>query len=249
VGALKHRENPKVLGTEGEKVLLAPQDDGFYAKVVQDFSRAQIGIDMHLFSSQYTDVATLSSLSKNTGGELYYFPGFTAALDGVKLRSELSHNLTRQTAWEAVMRIRVSQGLKITKFYGNFFIRGSDLLAVPTCTSDTVMAFEFVHEEPPSPVGSVAYIQGALLYTTGSGERRIRVHTIAVPVTNFATDVFNSVDIDTLCNLHAKKAVDEIPKVGVDECRRILQQQCIDILRAHRNNVSGGYGKLNYIIY
>jgi protein transport protein SEC24 len=244
VGALKHRENPKLLGTEAEKSLLAFVDGEkqFYSKTAAEFTRAQIAIDMHLFSPQYTDVATLSSLSKNTGGEFYYYPNFNEQLDAQKFRSELSHNLTRQTAWEAVMRIRVSQGLKITKFYGNFFIRGADLLAVPNCSSDSVMAFEFVHDEPAVPIGSVAYIQGALLYTTSSGERRIRVHTVAIPVTTLASDVFNSVDIDTLCNLDAKRCVDGLTTTGVDETRKVLQQHCIDILRNHRSATSGGYG-------
>ena len=50
-------------------------------------------------------------------------PGFTAARDGAKLRAELSHNLTRATAWEAVMRVRCSRGLKISSFHGHFFNR------------------------------------------------------------------------------------------------------------------------------
>eukprot|EP00967_Tisochrysis_lutea_P129227 scaffold222004_cov17-Tisochrysis_lutea.AAC.1 len=49
--------------------------------------------------------------------------GFTAARDGAKLRAELSHNLTRATAWEAVMRVRCSRGLRISSFHGHFFNR------------------------------------------------------------------------------------------------------------------------------
>ena len=49
-------------------------------------------------------------------------------------------------------------------------------------------------------------------------------------------------DIDTLCNLNAKKIIEELPTIGVEEARRRFQQQCIEILRAHRNATSGGYG-------
>ncbi len=93
-------------------------------------------------------------------------------------------------------------------------------------------------------MGNVAYIQGALLYTTSSGERRIRVHTLAIPTTNLASDVFNGVDIDALCNLMAKSEVEMIGKIGVGEARKRLQQKCVDILRFHRNamTASSGYG-------
>jgi hypothetical protein len=44
------------------------------------------------------------------------------------------HNLTRTTGWEAVMRIRCSKGLRISAFHGHFFIRSTDLLALPQAT-------------------------------------------------------------------------------------------------------------------
>lgn len=34
-------------------------------------------------------------------------------------------NLSRETAWEAVMRIRCSKGLRISAFFGHFFIRST----------------------------------------------------------------------------------------------------------------------------
>ena len=42
-------------------------------------------------------------------------------------------------AWEAVMRIRCSKGLRINAFYGHFFIRSTDLLALPACDADKVV--------------------------------------------------------------------------------------------------------------
>lgn len=34
-------------------------------------------------------------------------------------------NLSRETAWEAVMRIRCSKGLRVSAFFGHFFIRST----------------------------------------------------------------------------------------------------------------------------
>lgn len=63
-------------------------------------------------------------------------PFHTAAL----WRLACSRNLARETAWEAVMRIRCSKGLRISAFFGHFFIRSTDLLALPACDVDKVGA-------------------------------------------------------------------------------------------------------------
>ena len=44
---------------------------------------------------------------------------------------------------------------------------------------------EIAHEET-LVTGPVAYLQAALLYTNSVGERRIRVHTMAIPVVSGA---------------------------------------------------------------
>lgn len=65
----------------------------------------------------------------------------------MKFNAELARVLTRATAFEAVMRVRATRGLRITNFYGNYFIRGTDLLALPNCTPDSVFAVEFGYDE------------------------------------------------------------------------------------------------------
>lgn len=104
---------------------------------------------------------------------MYHYPGFYLQRDGPKLSSDLERNLTRTTGWEAVMRIRCSRGLRISSFNGSFFIRSSDLLALPTVDPDKAFAVQIAHEEQVLD-GNSAYIQSALLYTASCGERRIR---------------------------------------------------------------------------
>lgn len=47
-----------------------------------------------------------------------------------------------------------------------------------------------------------------MLYTTSCGERRIRVHNLAIPVETVIQNVFDSVNIDVLCNILAKQALE-----------------------------------------
>eukprot|EP00752_Nemacystus_decipiens_P003181 g2944.t1 len=239
---LKHRENPRALGTDREHLLLKAEDNWYQNKAVE-FSKLQICVDLFLFSAGYTDVATLVNLPKFTAGQLFYYPGFNAQQHGVKFNAELTRVLTRATAFEAVMRVRATRGLRITNFYGNYFIRGTDLLALPNCTPDSVFAVEFGYDEQLL-TASVISIQAALLYTTSCGERRIRVHNMALPVETVIQNVFDSVSIDTLCNILAKQALEVSLKSGLDSARSRINQTCVDIIRASRG---GGYGSSPYM--
>ena len=44
---------------------------------------------------------------------------------------EVCKNLAQTLGWEAVMRVRCGKGLRISTFHGHFFIRSTDLLALP----------------------------------------------------------------------------------------------------------------------
>lgn len=55
----------------------------------------------------------LGTLAKYTAGQVYYYPAFQSTIHGEKLRHELRRDLTRETAWESVLRIRCGKGLSI----------------------------------------------------------------------------------------------------------------------------------------
>jgi protein transport protein SEC24 len=52
--------------------------------------------------------------------------------------------------------------------------------------------------------GSACYFQAALLFTSSTGERRIRVHTLALPTTNKLANVFAGADSQALVCMLAK---------------------------------------------
>eukprot|EP01084_Bolivina_argentea_P102295 183266_1 len=238
-GKLKLRENPRLLGTDQEHKLLKPDEKYFEDKAVE-LSKYQICVELFLFNRQYQDVATLSQLPNKTAGGCYFYPGFVAAKDGEKFSNELRRVLTRPTAFEAVMRVRTTRGVRSTNFYGNYFIRGNDLLLLPNCSPDSVFVIQLCVEDAVLSSDFVS-MQTALLYTTSGGERRIRVHNIAVPVQAALPQVIDSVNIDILSNLIAKRACDIALRSGIDAARSNLQQCCVDILRASRG---GGYGSM-----
>ncbi len=54
------------------------------------------------------------------------------------------------------------------------------------------------------------YVQTALLYTTSQSERRIRVITTCLPVTNDIADVYANLDHYAITNLFGKSIVSQV---------------------------------------
>ncbi len=70
-------------------------------------SRAfQISVDTFLIGNAYLDVATVGCVSRYTAGHVYHYTQFTRAADAERLTADIVHDLTRETGFEAVMRIR-----------------------------------------------------------------------------------------------------------------------------------------------
>jgi protein transport protein SEC24 len=240
-GALKPRENQSLMGTPTEVMLLRPET-AWYKDTAVEFSRQQISVDMFLFPYQYMDLAALGELPKLTSGFLHSYVMFNYEKDGQRFEEQLNKTLTTTTAFEAVMRIRCTKGMRITNFYGNFFIRGTDLMALPNVNSDSVFGFDLVHDEQ-NVASTYVTVQAALLYTSGEGQRRIRVMTQALPVTSSSSDIVKGLDVNTACNLLCKQGVDVSVKTGIDQARQRLQNACVEIIRAakggDRRSVSG----------
>jgi len=240
-GALKPRENYRLMGTKDEVQLLNPQMM-WYKETAVEISRSQISVDLFLFPYTYIDSAALAELPKITAGTLRTYAGFDPVRDGPTFEADLTRRLTQTTAFEAVMRIRCTRGMRISNFYGNFYIRGTDLLALPNCNSDSVFAFDIVHDEQ-NTTSSVVTVQSALLYTSSQGERRIRVLTQALPITSLMSEMVAGVDTEAMCNLLAKQALNVALKSGLETARTRLQQTCIDIIRT----VKGGDQRMGYV--
>ncbi|DBA76931.1 TPA: hypothetical protein ACH3X1_009527 [Trebouxia sp. C0004] len=232
VGKITQRDNPTLYNTDSEHRLRVPEDI-FFKKFAAEASKAQISIDVFSFSQQFTDLASLSALAKYTTGGVYCYPGFDPARDALKLHTEITHNLTRQTGWEGVMRVRCSKGLSISQFHGHFFVRSIDLLSLPQVDPDKAFAVQIKHEESVL-TGNVAYMQCAVLFSSSNGERRIRVHTLAMPVVQDLGDMYKAVDAPATVNLLAKLAVEKSYHAKLDDTRSSLAHKLNLTLQEYR---------------
>ncbi|KAG0278127.1 COPII subunit, partial [Linnemannia exigua] len=236
-GALKMREDPKLLGTAKESTLLQSASS-FYKSLAVECSKSQVCVDMFLFGSQYSDVATLSCLPRFTGGSTFFYPAFTAAKseDALKFAHELAEFLSQRIALEAVMRVRASKGLRMSAFYGNFFVRSTDLLSLPNVPRDQSYSIEVSFDDNLNI--PVVCFQTALLHTSSSGERRIRVLTLALPVTTSLSELYASADQVAIATLLACKGVERGMNSKLDDARDALTNKVVDLLGVYKTHMT-----------
>ncbi|KAG9863072.1 Sec23/Sec24 family protein, partial [Aureobasidium melanogenum] len=180
-GRLFPRDKNEGRDTDAEKKLYTTEHPGWRstaAKMVE----AGVGIDFFMAapSGGYLDVATIGHCCAVSGGETYYYPNFHSPRDDLRLAKELKHTVTRETGFQALMKVRCSNGLQLSSYHGNFTQHtfGADLEfgAIDADKAITVM-FSY---DGKLDAKLDAHFQSALLYTTATGERRVRcTNTVA----------------------------------------------------------------------
>lgn len=235
VGTMPNRQ---ALGVDPHKLL---QSEGaaaqFFKTLALDCSRAQLSIDVHLFGSQFCDVASFNCLPQITGGELRRYASCVDASVGnaepfiEQVCVDLERTLARETSLEAVMRVRCSKGLTVSQYHGNLFVRSTDLLALPNSDADKAYAVQFKVSDMST---RVAAVQAGLLYTTTNGQRRIRVMTISLPVVNALAPIFKTADLDAVVNIMTKMAIKKSVDSSLADAREALVNKCVDILAVYR---------------
>ncbi|XP_059207479.1 protein transport protein Sec24A isoform X2 [Centropristis striata] len=238
VGALQSREDPNQRASAKDVQHLSPATD-FYKKLALDCSGQQVAVDLFLLSSRYCDLASLGCISRYSAGSVYYYPSYHHQHNPAQVecfQKDLKRYLTRKIGLEAVMRIRCTKGLSIHTFHGNFFVRSTDLLSLPNVNPDAGFAVQMSIEENLDDMQAVSF-QAALLYTSSKGERRIRVHTLCLPVVNSLSDIFAGADVQAITGLLACMAVDRSATASMSDARDAMTNAAIDSLTSYRQSV------------
>ncbi|KAL9170073.1 hypothetical protein ABFS82_04G120100 [Erythranthe guttata] len=236
IGSLSAREaegrsNMSAAEKEANK-LLQPVDKTLKTMAIE-FAEYQVSVDLFITTQSYVDIASLSVIPKTTGGQIYYYHPFSAVSDTAKLYNDLRWNVTRPQGFEAVMRVRCSQGIQVQEYSGNFCKRIPTDVDLPAIDCDKTIMVTLKHDDKLHE-GSECAFQCALLYTTVYGQRRIRVSTLSLSCTNMLSNLFRSADLDTQFACLLKQAANEIPSAPLAQVRDQATNVCINILYSYR---------------
>ncbi|KAI1703848.1 sec23/Sec24 trunk domain-containing protein [Ditylenchus destructor] len=222
--------------SKGSKLNFGTSTD-FYKRLALECTGKQIAVDLFVMGERHVDIATLSEVVKFSTGSVYHFPHYHFIREQTEVKrfqKLLNRYLTRKLGLEAVLRIRC---LSLHTFHGNFFVRSTDLLAMANVNPDCAIGVQVQLEEPLTDQSTVCF-QAALLYTSSRGDRRIRVHTLCLPVISDFSRVFHCFDIKASVSMLAKMAADRALNGGdISDCREALINAATDALATYNRSV------------
>uniref|UniRef100_A0A1I8E8P3 Sec23/Sec24 trunk domain-containing protein n=1 Tax=Wuchereria bancrofti TaxID=6293 RepID=A0A1I8E8P3_WUCBA len=236
-GALKSRENPN----QQEVPNLCPTND-YYKRLALECTGHQIAVDLFLMNNQYSDLSTLGKLYATfSTGCVFHFPNYHinhAPIQVERFQKQLNRYLVRKIGFEAVLRIRCTKGLSLHTFYGNFFVRSTDLLAMANVNPDSAIAVQVQMEENLIGINTACF-QAAVLYTSSRGDRRIRIHTLCLPVTKDLSSIFSQFDVKCAISLLSKMAVERtFMGASLTDSREAMVNTVVDVFGAYNSAVS-----------
>jgi protein transport protein SEC24 len=170
---------------------------------------------------------------------------------------------------DAVFKLRCSNGVQVKSYspalpFGTLIGDGivdSAELELSSIDSSTTIAVMLEHkiggvvhtrdggkkiDAPP-----MVFFQSAVLYTTMTGRRRVRVSTLGLSTSKVSADVFRSADLGTVATIMTREAVSDLNRSNegslLKSARDNVFKQCVSILanyRLHTNARTSPSGQL-----
>ncbi|XP_036159162.1 protein transport protein Sec24D [Myotis myotis] len=233
-GKLRNRDDKKLINTDKEKILFQPQTS-VYDSLARDCVAHGCCVTLFLFPSQYVDVASLGLVPQLTGGTLYKYNNFQMHLDSQQFLNDLRNDIEKKIGFDAIMRVRTSTGFRATDFFGGIVMNNTTDVEMAAIDCDKAVTVEFKHDDKLSE-DSGALIQCAVLYTTIGGQRRLRIHNLALSCSAQLADLYKSCETDALINFFAKSAFKAVLHQPLKLIREILVNQTSHMLACYRKN-------------
>uniref|UniRef100_A0A914RJ53 Sec23/Sec24 trunk domain-containing protein n=1 Tax=Parascaris equorum TaxID=6256 RepID=A0A914RJ53_PAREQ len=190
----------------------------YYGKLGEECVKSGCAVDLFLFPNAFVDVASISPVCTISGGSLYKYHYFEVQRDG----------------------------LRPTGFFGSFFMDNSTDMEFGAVDSDKAVHVEIRHDDR-LPEGN-AYIQSASLFTSCSGQRRLRIHNMALPVSSDYNQLYRVADSHCLVSFLFKQgqlaavtaitAESMVREKSPKEVRDSVTSRCAQMLATYREKCS-----------
>lgn len=145
----KRREDLKLVGTDKEKTLYHVRNQEL-KKLASECVTQGASIDLFLCMSsiaQPADVASLTSISTTTGGNMHYYPSFQADRDAERMGGEMRRLVTRPGGYDAIARVRTSRGLTVVDYVGSCRPTNAHDVEFAAVDCDKTIAVNLKHDD------------------------------------------------------------------------------------------------------
>ncbi|KAM6503346.1 sec24-related protein [Amanita muscaria] len=219
--------------TDKEKVLYRPREIT-WSKIAEECVDEGVGVHLFVAPHKFTDIGTIGTVASLSGGDIFFHPRFDPERDNPVIASQMQRLFRRNQGFDCAMKVRCSKGLRVSTYLGNFLQRSPTDVEFGQLDADKAITISLEH------TGSLdareyAHIQAAVLYTTVTGERRVRVCNLAMHVVELAGNVFQYADMDTTIAYMVRKATSAMSRKQTATIREEFTEQCSTILLGYRN--------------
>ncbi|XP_014674591.1 PREDICTED: protein transport protein Sec24C-like [Priapulus caudatus] len=218
-------------GLEALKTILASQLP-FYKNLGKECVEAGCCVDLFLFPNAYIDVATIGEICNVTGGQIYKYNYFQ-----VRWRhfTRVCVCVCVRACVRACVRVRMFTGIRPTDFLGNFYMCNTTDVEMAAVDCDKAIAVELKHDDKLVEEDGV-YVQVAVLFTSVSGQRRLRCLNLSLNCCSQLSDMYKNCDLDSMINYFAKHSVRSVLTSAPQKIRESLVQRASAILATYRRN-------------
>jgi protein transport protein SEC24 len=218
-----------------------------YISLANSCIESQISINILVTADtldEFRDIGLFSHPCELTGGRLFYLTGSLLIEDNIlRLQSQLMSSIQTVTAYEAVLKVRTSVGLKVTDLIGpGSYIKVDDELRAATLDQTTTFACALQHTSSIKDEEKF-YFQVAVLYTSPDKHRRIRIHNLCLIGTSFPAVLFKHADLDGTVAFFTKSSVhkalyERYSSPDENGPRAWLTTGLVDVLYKYRHSCS-----------
>ena len=175
----------------------------------------------------------------------------TSTFTAEQLREELKRSALAYRGTDAVFKLRCSNGMQVKSYcptlptgtlIGDGIVDSAEL-ELSNISSSTSIAVLLEHK-----VGGITdtrggrkgidvplvFFQSAVLYTTLTGHRRVRVSTMGLVTTKVPADVFRSADLGTVATVMTRQAISDLENSNQGYARQNIMNKCVTILANYR---------------
>ncbi|KAI5888444.1 vWA-like protein [Schizophyllum commune H4-8] len=251
MGALSGTPNEQEAWANEKEYTLHRPSSPFWPRLAERCVQCGVGVSLFLAPGRPVGVASVATLPNLTGGDIFFHPRFEYAVDAPILSSEVRRLVGRKTVYDAVVRVRCSEGLHITAHQGAFTQTSPTDLEFGVMSADTAFGATIGFTGGPlAPtvldVREFAHIQCAVLYTTAEGSRRVRVLNLALQAVELAANVFHYADMEAVLAHVARGAMTKLPSEPLSAIRDEITEQCALMHLGYRERCAqaAGVGQL-----
>ncbi|KAG7489059.1 transport protein Sec24C-like isoform X1 [Solea senegalensis] len=223
-------------GSNKPKTIFQPSEPD--VSLAKECVRQGCGVHLFVLSNQDVGGAWPGHIPYLTGGALHTYSHLQGELDRERFSTDLNRTVEMDTAYKAELRIFVSKDLRVSGCYG-LFNPGPSPSQVTMATLDqwTTLGVELAHTRALDETRGVA-IQTVLSYSSQTGDRRTRVHTLTLRCSRHLQDSFRHCQAQTLLTLYCKKMYCAVLERPLQELREELQMEITEALSLYRKHCS-----------